>query len=1305
MNVQISECSGVLHGRTPKSILRAAGRRQKGKQMIVAGTHAKPFTTLLSALLQAAIVAAAAGCAQAAVADVDWGSYIGGEIGASQVTDITVDPAGNVLAVGSAAYDMPATTGLPSDGVGFILKISTNDQLVWSRHLDFVPMSVAVDGLGCIWLLGEGSNVLVKRIPASGPATVETIYSGAHTDTLGGIVADADGNAYVTGETSDHDFPVTPGLGTAPNWGEVWETYYGRFLVKFGPDGSLVWSQWIGNGDGDTWQNIAIDNLGNVFVCGESIVGVNAGYSFWYGGYAQVNAFVAKFTPSGDAPWVSYLPNWEAQGLTCDSTGNIYVTGESCTPDNDVPLAVPTFVAKLHTWGEVAWLVPIYEGRNPKEAYSITIDGSGYCWTGPNHGNIVGLDAQGSILWVGNLGSNTVYHASAIRADMRGNLWLGGYTEDSDFPAIDGFNTDLTAAGRDGYAVRVRMFGPRILTRTLPNGFVKVPYHAQFEAADGHPPYSWRVISQAVPDGLELSTSGEIPGTPRSIGVYPFTVELEDACGHTKHRSFSISIDTVPPVIVTTSLKKGYVNKSYADALTASGDYGPFTWSIASGTLPSGLSLDPNTGAIGGSPYTARTFSFVAQVRDSLGKTDQKVFSIAVEYEDAGGPLVSGVAAVPNTIRETIDRSVLVTALADGWGGGNHAVTDIQYSVSVGGVSGPWINMSPDDGSFDSVREHAQVTIDTSLWRVADGPRTISVRAHDSLGRPSVNAASVVIAVIDSIAPGRVFTLSLQPTTDLETVLTGSWQTPGKPSAMDETKSFDLGGLKDIGGVALTPATTALFPRRFTIEVSVDDSDWRTISSHTDYRAVKGANVWQFDPDEYRYVRLTATAVYNPAAGCYQTTIPRVSILGRVDGGKLRAKWMASADDGYDSSSGWTDKSDLRFSASAITESNFLSCRKVEAVGAPVAPGKFDETVFSAGDLQGAIFGAVKVFDASGNPSPLSNVEQAQVTYMGLSYQDESDLIVINPSLPPQLVISRGKDVTQAFIAFSGSISFSKNHLKFPIKAGRYAWSPTASQWKAIKKTASTLGVVYWRLEGKSPSCPSIILAPKELMLRNGDITNLAASPIHGDRLMWPDATKFPAFSWTNGIPGMAYFWVDISTDSAFATKSAKKLISLTGASGSATATKAQWKAIRRLAAASGGTLYWRVRAKDKDKALTLASQTQTLTIDGGVWTVSDVTSTPDGPMISWTHEGQGIATYRLEFTASETFSAKPGSTVFVPASSISASSYTLKSTEVARLRAFARHAKATTLHYRVRGEDAEKAFVTHSGTAAMTLP
>jgi hypothetical protein len=68
--------------------------------------------------------------------------------------------------------------------------------------------------------------------------------------------------------------------------------------------------------------------------------------------------------------------------------------------------------------------------------------------------------------------------------------------------------------------------------------------------------------------------------------------------------------------ILTTGLDDGYPTFPYSNTLTVTGGTGPYTWSITSGSLPSGLSLNPSTGVISGTPaanYGAYTVGFQAQ--------------------------------------------------------------------------------------------------------------------------------------------------------------------------------------------------------------------------------------------------------------------------------------------------------------------------------------------------------------------------------------------------------------------------------------------------------------------------------------------------------------------------------------------------------------------------------------------------------------------------------------------------------------------------------------------------------------------
>ncbi len=81
----------------------------------------------------------------------------------------------------------------------------------------------------------------------------------------------------------------------------------------------------------------------------------------------------------------------------------------------------------------------------------------------------------------------------------------------------------------------------------------------------------------------------------------------------------------------------------YATVLAATGGMPPYTWAVTSGGLPPGLSLEPSTGLLSGTPGTAASFAFTATVTDSAGHRASAACSITV----AAGTSVGIVRALP----------------------------------------------------------------------------------------------------------------------------------------------------------------------------------------------------------------------------------------------------------------------------------------------------------------------------------------------------------------------------------------------------------------------------------------------------------------------------------------------------------------------------------------------------------------------------------------------------------------------------------------------------------------------------------
>jgi hypothetical protein len=145
-------------------------------------------------------------------------------------------------------------------------------------------------------------------------------------------------------------------------------------------------------------------------------------------------------------------------------------------------------------------------------------------------------------------------------------------------------------------------------------------YSSALVATGGVPPYTFSITSGSLPLGLTLNTStGAITGIPDAPdGRYGYSPEVTDSTGGTLTDVCAIYV-SVPALTLACASSTGQVGMPYSSALVATGGVPPYTFSITSGSLPPGLTLNTSTGAITGTPTMAGTFNFTAQVVDSSG--------------------------------------------------------------------------------------------------------------------------------------------------------------------------------------------------------------------------------------------------------------------------------------------------------------------------------------------------------------------------------------------------------------------------------------------------------------------------------------------------------------------------------------------------------------------------------------------------------------------------------------------------------------------------------------------------------------
>jgi hypothetical protein len=179
----------------------------------------------------------------------------------------------------------------------------------------------------------------------------------------------------------------------------------------------------------------------------------------------------------------------------------------------------------------------------------------------------------------------------------------------------------------------------------MPEGVVGQAYSKQFNGAGGCGPalpYQYKLIGGKLPPGLSLSSSGAISGVPSQAGSFSFWVDLSDQnppsadwCRPSEaQREFTIEVTGGGPplAIVQTALspKATVQGKPYSFQLTAQGG-GTQTWTIQSGTLPTGVTLT-SSGLLTGTPMASGDFSFTVRVSDgSRSATQSYTLTVAPE--------------------------------------------------------------------------------------------------------------------------------------------------------------------------------------------------------------------------------------------------------------------------------------------------------------------------------------------------------------------------------------------------------------------------------------------------------------------------------------------------------------------------------------------------------------------------------------------------------------------------------------------------------------------------------------------------
>jgi hypothetical protein len=422
-----------------------------------------------------------------------YSTRLGGS-GYDQANAVAVDAEGHAYVAGyTLSADFPIARPGQAVNAGaddaFVAKLSRDGStLIYSTYLggsnSDEASAIAVDDAGDAYITGftdstdfptsaplqaanAGSgDVFIVKLNRTGTALLYSTYLGGNSpDEANAIAVDRSGDVYIAGSTRSSDFPLMQPLQATLAGSED------AFVAKLNRAGSaLVYSTYLGGGDVDEANALAIDWAGNAYVAGQTdstdfptadpLQASNAGSG---------DAFVTKLNPRGGAlKYSTYLGGGGsdiAYGIAVDMAGNAYVVGD--TSSSDFPIArasqsalsgdVDAFVAKLDRKGRALTYSTYLGGSGSDTATAIAVGAAGDAYVAGRTGSddfptsgglqlafaggvydafVSRFDRSGgALLYSTYLGGSNPDIATAIAVDRGGNAYVAGISASGDFPA------------------------------------------------------------------------------------------------------------------------------------------------------------------------------------------------------------------------------------------------------------------------------------------------------------------------------------------------------------------------------------------------------------------------------------------------------------------------------------------------------------------------------------------------------------------------------------------------------------------------------------------------------------------------------------------------------------------------------------------------------------------------------------------------------------------------------------------------------------------------------------------------------
>ncbi len=274
--------------------------------------------------------------------------------------------------------------------------------------------------------LSSNTGAYLVKYDSNGNVLWAKGSSGGQAEGLG-ITTDEVGNIYVTGT---FQASILFGSYLLSSVG-----YFDVFIVKYDPNGNVLWAKSGGGLKTDQGFSLTTDHLNNLYVTGQNQSGL-----FVMGSDTITNQgiFIAKFDSTGNELWLKSVAGSDGYNIASDLSNNVYIAGDS---DIKVVLMKYDFTGnqlwyKTATSGEGRWVAT--DGSDNVyftgwyNSSSIKFGSKTLTNAGGNDAFFVKYDSSGNVLWAKSIGGLGDEEGWGVTTDKNKNVYLaGGFTSDS----------------------------------------------------------------------------------------------------------------------------------------------------------------------------------------------------------------------------------------------------------------------------------------------------------------------------------------------------------------------------------------------------------------------------------------------------------------------------------------------------------------------------------------------------------------------------------------------------------------------------------------------------------------------------------------------------------------------------------------------------------------------------------------------------------------------------------------------------------------------------------------------------------